>query len=97
MILCRADGYSHPTSSQMGEKNTKGGLLPHADEKQGREGDRAATGAGLTSERAGEACWGGVCRGKGLRMSPLPPRPLCLTDEFKQDMVIACLQHSPNH
>lgn len=39
-----------------GEKNTKGGLLPHADEKQGSEGDRAATGAGLTSERAGEAC-----------------------------------------
>ena len=43
---------------------------------------------------------GRVCRGKGsppTQMSPLPPRPLCLTDEFKQDMVIACLQHSPNH
>lgn len=30
-------------------------------------------------------------------MSPQPPRTLCLADEFKQDMVIACLQHSPNH
>lgn len=31
-------------------------LLPNADEKQGSVGERAATGAGLTWERAGEAC-----------------------------------------
>lgn len=52
---------------------------------------------GSTWARAGEACRRGARRGKGLQMSPLPPRPLCLTDEFKQEMVIACLQHSPNH
>ena len=35
--------------------------------------------------------------GGASEANALPIAPFCLTDEFKQDMVIACLQHSPNH
>ena len=46
---------------------------------------------------SGEGGLEGPCLGKGPPTSSQPPRPLCLADEFKQDMVIACLQRSPNH
>lgn len=64
--------------------------------RRGSVGECGATAEGVNKRERREGRHGGGGR-KGPRMSPTPPRPLCLTDEFKRDMVIACLQHSPNH
>lgn len=71
----------------------RSGQQLNADEKH--DDMEAVTRVGLTREEQGS--WEGLGLGKGLRMSPQPPRPLRLADEFKQDMVIACLQHYPDH
>lgn len=65
------------------------------DEMMKNNNREAVTQVGLTHEE--QRSWEALGLGKGLRMSLQPPRPLFLADEFKQDMVIACLQHYPDH
>lgn len=88
--------FQHFTSSQMAGNQHAAVRTPgfsNTDETRGWVGDRSSH----CSREQWEASKRRERRSTGQRMSALPPRPLCLTDEFKQDMVIVCLQHSPNH